>query len=199
MINTSTQSGVAITARTQGSPGGTSITIWLNDPPAALPSPGQLAQEALERMDLQPIQIGIVPEPSPDKLGLVGMPVWMWVDNPTGNTFGPITESATAGSVTVTATARVDSIDWDMGDGSVPVHCTSPGTAYEDSYGKQDSPDCGHRYTKTSADQPNNAYTVTATANWVVNWTGGGQSGTIELSHVSSTRIQVGEAQVLAQ
>ena len=105
-------------------PGGTSITIWLNDPPPALPSPGQLAQEALERMDLQPIQIGIVPEPGPGKLGLVGMPAWMWVDNPTGNTFGPITESATAGPVTVTATAgSTASIGTWATD---PCRCTAP-------------------------------------------------------------------------
>ena len=80
-------------------PGATSTvrTMWLDNPPEALPSPAELAQEALERMNLEPIEIGIVPEDEPGRIGLVGMPVWMWVQEPTENTFGPITESAAAG------------------------------------------------------------------------------------------------------
>lgn len=60
-------------------------TIWIDDPPVQLPSPAELAQEALERMNLEPIDIGIVPEDQPGRLGLVGLPVWMWVQNPAGN------------------------------------------------------------------------------------------------------------------
>lgn len=173
-------------------------TLWLDDPPEQLPSPAELAQEALERMDLEPIQIGIVPEDEPGRIGLVGMPVWMWVENPTANTFGPITESATAGSLTVTATASVQSTVWSMGDGN-EVTCTTDGTPYEDKYGESGSPDCGHRYTTTSWDKPGHRYTITATTQWVVEWTGGGQTGTIPIDHVAETQIRVGELQVLNQ
>ena len=173
-------------------------TIWLDDSPEQLPSPAELAQDALERMDLEPIQIGIVPEDEPGRIGLVGMPVWMWVENPTPNTFGPITESATAGSLTVTATARVRSTIWNMGDGNA-VTCTTDGTPYEDKFGESDSPDCGYRYTTTSWDKSGHEFTITAITHWVVDWTGGGQDGSIPIEHVTETRVRVGELQVLSQ
>ena len=173
-------------------------TMWLDDPPAALPSPAELAQTALERMNLEPIAIGIVPEDQPGRIGLVGMPVWLWVENPTADTFGPVTESATAGSLTVTATARVESTVWGMDDGS-EVTCTTEGTPYEDKYGESGSPDCGHRYTTTSWDRPGHRFTVTATTQWVVEWAGGGQNGVIAIDHVAETQIRVGELQVLNQ
>lgn len=173
-------------------------TMWIDDPPPALPSPGELAQRALERMDLEPIDIGIVPEPGDDSIGLVGMPVWMWVDNPTANTFGPITESATAGPLTVTATARVTSTHWTMGDGTT-ITCTTRGTPYDDKYGDRESPDCGHRYTTTSWRQPGHRFEVVATTIWAVEWSGGGQSGSIPIEHTAATAVRVGELQVLNQ
>ncbi len=33
-------------------------------------------------MSLRPITIGIVPKAAPGSVGLVGMPVWMWVASP---------------------------------------------------------------------------------------------------------------------
>ena len=66
-------------------------------------------QIAIENMHLRAIDIGIAPEPGPDSIGLVGMPVWMWAANPDEHTVGPITESASAGGITVTATATDDS------------------------------------------------------------------------------------------
>ena len=84
-----------------------------------------------------------------------------------------------------------------MGDGTT-VTCRTPGTPYQDRFGFADSPDCGHRYTKTSARKPNNAYPITATSYWVVDWTGpGGSSGQITLDLVSRTSIVVGELQAL--
>lgn len=161
--------------------------------------PVVLAQRAIASMDLDPIKIGIVPESGPNRAGLVGLPVWMWVDSPTDDTFGPITASASEGSVSVSATASVSSIVWNMGDG-IKVTCTGKGTPYADHYGKQPSPTCGHRYAKMSSDQPGGAYQVTATSHWVVEWTGGGQSGTIEFDLTTDPLpIRIGEAQVLTQ
>lgn len=177
---------------------GSTLPIWIDAPPTALPSPATVAQTAIERMNLEPIDIGIVPEDGPDRLGVVGMPVYLWVEDPAANTFGPITKSATAGTVTVTATARVDSIVWTMGDGTT-VTCTTAGTPYEDRFGDTDSPDCGHRYETTSWQQPGHKFTVTATAQWTVEWQGAGQQGVIPIDHTSQTQIRVGEFQVLTQ
>ena len=186
-----------------GAPGGWEYT-WLPADPPGYGGPGvnprDLAEQAIANMNLEPITIGIVPKPGPNSLGIVGMPTWMWVDNLAGNTFGPISVSVSAGGITVTATGEVQKIEWSMGDGTSPVVCTTAGTAYADHYGKQDSPTCGHRYEKTSWDQPDHTFTVTASSYWVVNWSGGGQSGTISLDPLEqSVDLRIGEAQVLTQ
>lgn len=179
-------------------PGSSWELMWIENGTVTI-DPVVLANRAIASMDLDPITIGIVPESGPNRVGLVGLPVWMWVDSPTGDTFGPITASASEGTVSVSATASVSSIVWNMGDGT-KVNCTGKGTPYADHYGKQASPTCGHRYAKMSDDQPDGAYQVTATSHWVVEWTGGGQSGTIEFDLTTEPLpIRIGEAQVLTQ
>ena len=170
-------------------------SLWSATPPAgpaAPPDPQVLAQQAIALMRLRAINIGIVPEPRAGSVGIIGMPTWMWAQNPDQNTWGPVTKSASAGGFTVTATANVDQVVWAMGDGST-VACTGPGTAYQDSFGKTSSPSCGHTYTRQGA------YTVRATSHWIVQWAGVGQSGTIPLDFTQTTNITMGEAQVLIQ
>lgn len=177
---------------------GSNQNVWV-ETGEPLIDPVVLAQRAIATMDLDPIKVGIVPESGPNRVGLVGLPVWMWVDSPSDDTFGPITALASEGAVSVSATASVSGIVWDMGDGT-KVTCTGKGTPYADHYGKKDSPTCGHRYEKMSTDQPDGAYQVTATSHWVVEWTGGGQSGTVEFDLTTdAVPIRIGEAQVLTQ
>ncbi|WP_143204958.1 hypothetical protein [Streptomyces sp. CB02009] len=80
-----------------------------------------------------------------------------------------MTASATAGGVTVTATAKVSSVRWDMGDGTV-VTCAGPGTRYTPDRGRSMSPDCGHRYERTAAGKPGERYEGRAMATWTVEW-----------------------------
>lgn len=169
---------------------------WAPTAPAAGPSPGELADRAVESMNLHAISVGIVPRPGDDSVGLVGMPVWMWAADPGPSTTGPTTASASAGGVTVTATAELEDITWDMGDGSTVV--CGPGSPYNPSHGREASPDCGHVYTTTSWGKPGDTFTVSASSAWVITWVGGGQSGTIRLDGLTeSVQIAVGEAQVL--
>ena len=170
-------------------------SLWAASPPAgpaAPPDPRVLAQQAIALMRLRAITIGIVPEPRAGSVGIIGMPTWMWAQNPSQSTWGPVTKSASAGGATVTATAKVDRVVWAMGDGST-VACAGPGTAYQDSFGKTSSPSCGHTYTRQGT------YTVRATSSWTVQWAGVGQSGTIPLNFTQTTNITMGEAQVLTQ
>ena len=171
--------------------------FWSATPPVAAlpPDPTQLARQALASMALKAIQIGIVPDPKPGSIGLVGLPVWMWT-TPTQQTYGPITRSASAGGITVTATAKVKTLVWSMGDGST-VTCVSPGTPYTDGYGKSDSPTCGHRYSRTSLGQSGAAYQVGATSYWEVAWNGGGENGVINIAFTANTQVRIGELQVL--
>ena len=174
--------------------GTTTYQFWSLTPPAgpaSPPDPQALARQAVTTMQLSAIDIGMGPEPRAGSVGLVGMPNWMWVDSPTESTWGPITRSASAGGYTVTATAKVAQVNWDMGDGQV-VTCGA-GTAYQDSYGLQASPTCGHRYTRQGS------YTVRATSHWVITWSGIGQSGTITMDLTDSAPVTIGEAQVLKQ
>lgn len=176
------------------------VYFWAQDPPPAAgtgPTPGQVAQRAIKRMNLTAINIGIAPKPGPNSIGLVGMPVWMWAANPSDHNVGPITSSASAGGMTVTATAKLLHVAWDMGDGSQIV-CQTAGTPYKPEYGRKDSPDCGYTYKLSSTREPGRAYTVTATSSWVITWAGAGQTGTIRLDGLTrSAQIRIGEAQVL--
>ena len=177
-------------------PGTTTGSVWLPGPPEAGLSPAAAAQAVVRRMDLRAAEIGIVPEDRPGSIGAVGAPVYMWT-TPGPTTFGPQVLTGSAGGVTITATAKVDRIEWSMGDGGT-VTCRTPGTVYEDRYGFGSSPDCGYRYQRTSAGKPGNAYPIVATSYWVVDWTGpAGSSGKIPLTLESRTSIVVGELQAL--
>ena len=156
--------------------------------PADLPlvDPGVLAQRAVDSMNLRPIDIGITPPPGGDSRTLVGIPTWMWVDEPSPQTWGDITRSASSGGVTVTATGQVVRVTWTMGDGTT-VNCQQ-GTAYRAAFGSDPSPNCGHRYTAPGS------YPVTATSDWEVQWFGGGTSGTIRFSLAQDTTVRVAEA-----
>lgn len=171
---------------------GLTLKFWAKAAPKVTPpDPATLARQAVSAMRLGAVGVGIVPEPRPGSVGLVGMPNWMWVDQPSARTWGPITGSASAGGFTVTATGKVANVTWDMGDGQV-ISC-GLGTAYADAYGKSTSPTCGHVYTGQGT------YTVQATSHWVITWSGIGQAGTIPLELTRAATMQIGEAQVLVQ
>ncbi|MFE5029884.1 ATP/GTP-binding protein [Streptomyces sp. NPDC056656] len=154
-----------------------------------------MAQQAVDKMKLSGPSVA-----SPRAAGkyTVGVPLWLWVHkSPT--TFGPNTATATAGGVTVTATAKVKQIVWRLGDGST-VTCAGPGTPYKATYGMKDSPSCGYRYTKTSADVPGAKFKLTATSTWVVDWQvagGGGETGQLNEIRQTQAQVAVGEVQVV--
>ena len=80
---------------------GTGYSFWAAAPAGAAPppppDPAVLARQAVAAMNLQAVTIGIVPEPLPGRVGLIGLPTWMWVLAPAANTMGPVTKSASAG------------------------------------------------------------------------------------------------------
>ncbi|WP_404500434.1 hypothetical protein [Arthrobacter sp. GAS37] len=169
---------------------------WLGTPPPGVNklTPAQAAAALIKSFQLKGIEIGIVPYDKPGYAGSVGLPVWMWAKNPQPLTTGPYTKSATLGGVTITATAKAAGTSWNMGDGQI-VNCPGTGTPWDGTVNS--SPDCGYRYSKQSAGQPNDSYTITATTQWVVDWNGGGQSGQIPLQTSSSTQIRIGEIQTI--
>ncbi|MFF3489490.1 ATP/GTP-binding protein [Streptomyces sp. NPDC002701] len=168
--------------------------FWAAEAPVVNVDPEQLARQAVDRMLLSGPDIA-----SPRAAGryIVGVPMWMWV-NESATTYGPNTASASLAGVTVTAKAKVTKIDWTMGDGNA-VTCQGPGTAYHASYGKQESPTCGHTYSRTSASRSGGKYSVNATATWTVDWqvNGGGEAGQFTEIRQSRAQVAMGELQVV--
>ena len=160
-----------------------------------LVDPVTLAEKAIERMELEPPTIGMTPLTAGAPL-LVGMDAWLWIDNAGAHGFGPITRTATAGPVSVTATAEVTKVVWDLGDGT-RLTCRNAGTPWSPKKGTGPSPTCGHRYLAPSTAEPTGSFTVRATAHWQVEWTGAGQSGNITFTMDGTRQQPVTEVQVL--
>jgi hypothetical protein len=183
---------VTCTGNISGTNGG---WTWLPTAPdgygATAVTPGELAARAVDQMQLAGPAIGI--SITPGKTGLVGIPVWLWTAVG-ATTWGPNAATATVPGLSVTANARAERIAWDMGDGAT-VTCANPGTPLYP--GGVESPTCQYIYKTSSAGQPNDAYTVTATTTWVVTWAGGGTSGSLMVTRASSTTVRIGELQVL--
>ncbi|MGW1768230.1 ATP/GTP-binding protein [Streptomyces sp. NPDC002073] len=172
--------------------------IFSTAPPGAgapVIDPEDVARRAVDKMLLRGPAIGITPKPGGK--GVLGMPVYMWTE--TGpETYGPNVASASVGPVSVTATARVSKIVWNMGDGKT-VTCTTAGTPYKPGFGTAPSPDCGHRYERPSSTTSSGKFHVTATSTWSIDWqvTGGAQTGQLSEARTSSVDIDVAEVQVV--
>lgn len=170
--------------------GGMGYMFWAASSPVAV-DPAALAQQIRASMTFTPVQIGIVPEPKAGAIGLVGLPTWLWVQNPGATVLGPQTKSLSSGGVSVTLTAKVTSTTWTMGDGGV-VTCTGAGTPYEDRFGISTSPTCGYKYKQQGT------YRVTARTNWTAIWTSNtGVQGVFSFAVANDTTITMGEAQVI--
>lgn len=168
------------------------VTRWVNGARLfQLLNPEILARSLLAQVGLKPIRIGRTPlSKGPDSMGLVGLPVWLWADDPTLTTWGPVT--ITAGGMSLTAQAR--SVTWEMGDGAT-VTC-GRGTPWRRGMVNADgsafpSPTCGHTYKRSAT------YTVTATSHWVAHWTGYGRSGDIPVALTTSESYRVAELQAI--
>ena len=180
---------------------GTGIGFWFWAPSAGsagapiLVDPVSLAEKAVERMELAAPEIGMTPMSAGAPL-LVGMDAWLWVDNAGPRGFGPITRTATAGPTSVTATAEVAKVVWDMGDGT-RITCRSAGIPWSPAKGTGASPSCGHRYLTPSTQRDDGTFKVRATTYWQVDWSGAGQSGRITFTMSGERQQPVTEVQVL--
>ena len=159
--------------------------------PAVTITPEQAAATAVARLRLPAVAPGIGPSPNLNrwKMAAIGYPLWLWADGPTRR--GPVADSA--GGVSVSLDARVSSLTFQMGDGTM-VSCHGHGTRWTPSVTPgTKSPTCGHTYTEPSL--PAGPYQVTAVANWAVTWTADGQTGVIEVPAAATRQLPVGELQ----
>ncbi|MEL7976848.1 hypothetical protein AAG589_13380 [Isoptericola sp. F-RaC21] len=186
-------------------------SYWSLRPPGVTgPSALELAERAVARMQMSMGEIGSTPpstEVDGDAIGIVGMPVWLWVSNPGESTTGPITRSESDGGLAVTATATVDRIEWSLTDDDTgKVYATTtcagdraPGTPWSEAVSDDASPSptCGF---DGAENRRAGNITVTGTAYWTVEWEGGGENGTIDVPpQTRESTLAIGEAQVLVQ
>lgn len=145
---------------------------------------------ATTQLQLPQTSIQLGPDPSWnewDKV-FVGYPYWLWMDSETK----PLSSSQSVGPVSVGLKARFASVTYQV-QGEDAVTCTGSGTPYRripSNYGKR-SPDCGFQFTSKGSK------VITATANWVIEWTVNGQRGTLTLPRTASRAVEVGELQAL--
>ncbi|RIW46890.1 hypothetical protein D3H59_11080 [Micromonospora endophytica] len=164
----------------------------------APPDPEELARRALASITLLAPRIAVAPRKDIGP-GLVGLPVWMWAE-PGVQQFGPQSASATDRGLTVTIEAKVERVEWDMGNGQAPVTCFGPGTEYTTSgtHAGQRSPDCGYHSGYPKAGR----YQIQATTHWTVTWrsSSGEQDQIPGVTRVSNpVSIQINELQVVTR
>ena len=150
-----------------------------------------LARSLVVRLRLPDATPIFGPDPNNNewKMLAVGFPVWL-------TTAGPRYRATRVSSdgLTFRLSARLTSTTFNLGDGS-RVTCTAMTPFTASSKAGSASPTCGHVYAKPSL--PKGSYTVTATANWTVNWSVDGMSGSFPMSYSDSAQLPIGELQAL--
>lgn len=166
--------------------------VWLAPAQEAV-DPVALAWRAVASMNLSAPQLGMFPQPlgqDSSAMGYVGWPLWLWVEDPGPGSWGPNTASASDQGFTVTATAWVDHVEWDMGNGDVVV-CGVGSRHPVHAVRGESSPDCGYVY------EVEGMYPVTARAYWVVEWSAPSGSGELSLELARADEVLIGEVQVV--
>ena len=155
---------------------------------APRPDPVAVARRSVANLRLKTVTPGSTPL-EPGSISIVGVPTWMWAEN--ANALGAVTDTASVPGLSLTMTAKLTGVTWDMGDGTV-IECEGTGTKWSPDLGTGDSPTCGHTYTTQGT------RTVTSTAHWSVTWRAStGQTGVITRDLPSTSTIRVGEVQVI--
>jgi hypothetical protein len=135
---------------------------------------------------------------SPDETGrqLVGLETWLWIDQWKD---GDHAVSNRYPGLTIAIDATAGSVTWDMGDGTPAFDCDR-GRPYDpDLAADQQTSDCHHVYTRSSAHQADGRYTVRATVHWSARITVNGRQlpQVLTADKTSTMAIRVGERQAL--
>jgi hypothetical protein len=168
--------------------------VWLPDADVPV-SPEALAQRAVSRLELPSPVIRVNPlvmvTPGAPPAQVVYVPTWLWVNS---GSWRERSATASAGGLSVTATAEPTQVKWSTGDGATEV-CHGPGTPWKPGTDpSKQSPTCGHTYTVAS--RP--TYALGATVTWDITWSGGGESGTLPaLTTTAETTLRVVESSAL--
>ena len=131
-----------------------------------------------------------------DRFTIVRIPTWLWVD--AGYWNGRYDGDSSAGFVTVEVWAEPVDLRWEFAGGEWVAECgDQPGTPWVP--GAADT-DCSVEFTRSSAGQPGDAFSGTATVFWQFRWSlNGADQGPFDELFEATTpfEIQVGEIQAV--
>jgi hypothetical protein len=183
---------------------------WFENGAIPIVTPEMVAQDWLALVTLRGMEFDLAP---PDgTTGVINLPVWLAAapdPNPGDREshWGPIgPEQHCVTGVCIMIGATVVSVDWAMGDGSTETCTRDQHVAWEQgkdylnpvSYGA-----CHYIYSRSSRDQADGRYTITATTTWEVAWTSevSDTSGIIDPAPVrtNTASLQIDEIQVLTR
>jgi hypothetical protein len=164
------------------------------DPLAGVAVEERLAEQAVASLELPAPKLAGSPPLDADQL--VGLPMWLWLED-----WPVVTATAGLAGVTATVTAHPVSARWDLGDGGSVV-CDGPGLPWTPTPGADGSGiPCTSTWTSSSHDVPGGRAVVTATVTWQVDWlssTGvAGSLGVLETT--AGTTVRVVEAQAVIE
>lgn len=167
-----------------------SSRLFRYDPAEPTVSGADLGARARSELDLR------FPEPrtnpDADRMQLVGVDTWLWVDPAT---WQPRSATASIPGLSATVTAQPTHVTWDMGDGTT-VRCDGPGTPYDpDRPAAAQRTDCSHLY------QHVGSYQVSATVHWSVTWSStDGDGGTLaDVARTTRFTLDVAERQAVGR
>lgn len=162
---------------------GTSRVYWqptgTGGPGPVLPSPGELAERARNRLQLPNPQVGFSPDPATHPYQLVNVPTWWWTENWTTRT-----QRTAAGPVFAEVTATPVVSTFDGGDGSAAATCDRPGVVWRKGLSEDTPGTCRFTYKRSAT-----GLTATISTTWRVTWVGsGGTGGTLDPITTSTTQ-----------
>lgn len=137
---------------------------WWVPPNQPLVDPAALARQASGELPLATAQVRTAPQP-PD-YSIVTVENWLWIPR---EQWVPLRKTVTAGSTSVTATARPSQVVWDMGEGSVT--CYDEGRPWRLGMTDAAQTRCKFAYATTSIGEPDERFSISATIQYAVTWT----------------------------
>jgi hypothetical protein len=148
-------------------------------PTVALITPGELAQQAFNSLQLPAPGVRLSPDSGPGRYQLVGFPTWWWVEN-----FEPVSQRTAAGAVWAQVTATPLYSTFNGGEGQAPVRCDGPGLPWRQGLPERSPGVCSYSYQR-----PAETVTATVTVTWQVTWVGSGDTaGELPLVRMSTAQ-----------
>lgn len=128
----------------------------------------RLVEAAIDAVEVPFLAPRSSPAGTQDQPLITGLDTWLWVEPAA---WAPVSASAAIPVATVTATATPSEVSWTAGDGSPPARCAGPGQPWRAGLAADVVPECGHRYERTSGEQPDGTWPLSVTVTWEVTWT----------------------------